>query len=88
MVGVEFPARNKGISGTLPTMRAAGATYKVLQAGCWEGLIQLGHSSTLHRPADWQFQLLKGSEEYQVVTEVIRAMHSLGVSHPLDAGSR
>ena len=27
MVGVEFPARNKGISGTLPTMRAAGATY-------------------------------------------------------------
>jgi hypothetical protein len=28
MVGVEFPARNKGISGTLPTMRAAGATYR------------------------------------------------------------
>ncbi len=44
-----------------------------IQAGCWEGLIQLGHSSTLHRPADWQFQFLKGAEEYQVVTEVIRA---------------
>jgi len=35
--------------------------------------IQLGHSSTLHRPADGQFQLLKGAEEDQVVTEVIRA---------------
>jgi hypothetical protein len=28
MVGVELPARNKGISGTLPTMQAAGATYR------------------------------------------------------------
>jgi hypothetical protein len=28
MVGVELPARNKGISGTLPTMHAAGATYR------------------------------------------------------------
>jgi hypothetical protein len=27
----------------------------------------------LHRPADGQFQLLKGAEEDQVVTEVIRA---------------
>jgi hypothetical protein len=40
-----------------------------------ESQLQLGHSgfSALHRPADWQFQLLKGAEEYQVVTEVIRA---------------
>ena len=43
------------------------------QAGCWHGLIQLGHPSTLHWPADGQFQLLKGAEEDQVVTEVIRA---------------
>ena len=43
-----------------------------IQAGCWH-LIQLGHPSTLHRPADGQFQLLKGAEEDQVVTEVIRA---------------
>jgi hypothetical protein len=28
MVGVELPARNKGISGTLPTMQAAGAAYR------------------------------------------------------------
>ncbi len=28
MVGVELPARNKGISGTLPTILAAGAIYK------------------------------------------------------------
>ncbi len=28
MVGVELPARNKGISGTLPTILAAGATYR------------------------------------------------------------
>ncbi len=28
MVGVELPARNKGISGTLPTMQAAGATHR------------------------------------------------------------
>ena len=27
----------------------------------------------LHRPADGQFQLFKGAEEDQVVTEVIRA---------------
>jgi hypothetical protein len=33
-----------------------------------------GHSSTLHWPADGQFQLLKGAEEDQVVTEVIRAV--------------
>jgi hypothetical protein len=28
MGGVELPARNKGIRGTLPTMQAAGATYR------------------------------------------------------------
>jgi hypothetical protein len=28
MVGVELPARNKGICGILPTMQAAGATYR------------------------------------------------------------
>ena len=28
MVGVELPDRNKGISATLPTMLAAGATYR------------------------------------------------------------
>ncbi len=71
MVGVKLPARNKGISGTLPTILAAGATYSL--AGCWHGLIQLGHPSTLHRPADGQFQLLNSAEEDQVVTEVIRA---------------
>ncbi len=52
---------------------ASSRTRSHIQAGCWEGLIQLGHSSMLHWPADWQFQLLKGTEEYQVVTEVIRA---------------
>ena len=44
-----------------------------VQAGCWEGLIQLDHPSTLHRPANGQFQFLKGAEEDQVVTEIIRA---------------
>jgi hypothetical protein len=28
MVGVELPARNKGISGILCTMQEAGATYR------------------------------------------------------------
>jgi hypothetical protein len=28
MVGVELPARNKGIRGTLPTILAAGATNR------------------------------------------------------------
>ena len=42
-------------------------------AWSWEELIQLGHPSTLHWPADGQFQLLKGAEEDHVVTEVIRA---------------
>jgi hypothetical protein len=44
-----------------------------IQAGGWHGLIQLGHPSMLHRPADGQFQLLKGAEEDQVVREVVRA---------------
>ena len=35
-------------------------------------LIQLGHPSTLHRPADRKFQLLKCAEQDQVVTAVIR----------------
>ncbi len=35
------------------------------------GLIQLVHPSMLYWPADGQFQLLKGAEEDQVVTEVI-----------------
>ena len=35
---------------------------------------RVGHTSTLHRPTDWQFQLLKGAEEDQVVTAVIRAV--------------
>ncbi len=35
--------------------------------------MQLGHPSTLHRPADGRFQLLKGAEEDQVVMKVIRA---------------
>ncbi len=61
MVGVELPARNKGISES-----------RELEP-YWEGLIQLGYSSTLHRPADGQFQLLKGAEKDQVVKEVIRA---------------
>jgi hypothetical protein len=38
----------------------------------WRGLIQLGHPSTLHRPADGKFQLLKCAEQDQVVTAVIR----------------
>jgi hypothetical protein len=48
-------------------------SWSHIQAWSWEGLIQLGHPSTLHWPADGQFQLLKGAEEDQVVTEVIRA---------------
>jgi hypothetical protein len=48
-------------------------SWSHIQAGCWKGLIQFGHPSTLHGPADGQFQLLKGAEEDQVVTEVIRA---------------
>ncbi len=35
--------------------------------------MQLGHLSTLHRPADGGCQVLKGAEEDQVVTEIIRA---------------
>ena len=63
-----------------------------IQAGCWQGLIQLGHPSTFHWPADGQFQLLNGAEEDQVVTEVIRAASVgcifWGLSHQLDTGSR
>jgi hypothetical protein len=44
-----------------------------IQPWSWEGLIQLGYPSTLHRPADGQFQLLKGAEEDQVVMKVLRA---------------
>ncbi len=42
-------------------------------AWSWEWLIELGHPSTLHWPADGQFQLLKGAEKDQVLTEDIRA---------------
>jgi hypothetical protein len=70
------PARNKGISGTLPIILAAGATYRHgVGKSSYKLMIQLGHSSTLHWPADGQFQLLKGhcTEEEQVVMKVIRA---------------
>jgi hypothetical protein len=63
------PARNKGISGTLPSDHIAGAT---IRQGVGKGSY-IGHPSTLHGPADGQFQLLKGAEEVQVVTEVVRA---------------
>jgi hypothetical protein len=43
-----------------------------IQARGWRGLIQLGHPSTLHRPADRKFQLLKCAEQDQVVIVVIR----------------
>ena len=68
MVGVELPARNNGMRGTLPTILAAGATYR---QGVGNGSYNL--VSTLHGLADGQFQLLKGAEEDHVVIEVIRA---------------
>ena len=43
MVGVVLPARNRGISGTLPTILAAGATYRQgVGAGSYNLVIQLG----------------------------------------------
>ncbi len=54
-----------------PAHHAGGWSH--IQAWSW-GLIQLGHPSALHWPADWrQLQLLKGAEEDQVVTQVIRS---------------
>jgi hypothetical protein len=60
MVGVDLAVRNKGISGTLPGRVFARAH------STWS-------PNTLHWPADGQFQLLKGAEADQAVTEVIRA---------------
>jgi hypothetical protein len=74
MVEVVLSARNKGVSGTLPTMLAAGATYR---HGVGKG------SYNLVTPADGQFQLLKGAEEDQVVMKVIRA----AAVHPILWGS-
>jgi hypothetical protein len=70
MVGVELPARNKVISGTLHTILAAGATYK---HGVGKGSYNLVTPELSIGPADRQFQLLKGAEEDQVVTKVIMA---------------
>jgi hypothetical protein len=36
-------------------------------------VIQLDRSSVLHRPLDWQFELIKGTEENQGVYSVTRA---------------
>jgi hypothetical protein len=66
MVWVELPARNKGISGTLPTILAAGATYRQ----------DVGKGSyNFVTPARSIGQLLGSfsSSKVQVVTEVIRA---------------
>ncbi len=61
----------------------------------WGGLIQLGHPSTLHRPTDWQFQLFKGAEVEQMVTEVIRPtkfviwiLQGAGIVWRQDAGQK
>ena len=64
MVGVELPARNKGINGTLPTILAAGATYR---HGVGKGSYNLVTPALSIGP-------LKDAEEDQVVTEVIRAV--------------
>ena len=53
-------------------MQAAGATYRQ-SGGNVEGIVQLVHPTVLHQPADGKFQFLKGTEEDQVVTDVIRA---------------
>ncbi len=42
-----------------------------IKAWFWGGFIQLSHPSMLHRPTGGQFQLLKGDEVDQVVTEVL-----------------
>jgi hypothetical protein len=69
MVGVVLPARNRDQWNSSNHI----GCWCNIQARGWRGLIQLGHPSTLHRPADGKFQLLKCAEEDQVVTEVIRA---------------
>ena len=58
----------------MPVRAGAARARATYRQGVGKGSynFRLGHSSTLHRPADGQFQLLKGAEEDQVVTEVIR----------------
>ncbi len=61
IVGVELPARNNGIRGTLNSPHHILDIGHV-EAGGWGWSIQLDHSSVLHSPLDRQFGLFKSTE--------------------------
>ena len=70
MVGVALPFRNKGKSGTLPSIRSQGVSGADVQDRSRGRLVQLD-GGMIHGPHGRQLELLKGAEKRQMGLNVI-----------------
>jgi hypothetical protein len=73
IVGVEFPARKRGIRAIKgdPALHVGCRSH--VKIGSGGRFIQFGHSSVLHRPFDGQIKHFKGTEENKAVHFIIWA---------------